>query len=193
MRCKMILFPTLLFLLVFEAKAQEWSDSVVVRRRAEPVVTYRALLDGDLLVIEVEHAKGWHTYALDNLERAAKRSGKEKPETELPTHIRVAGGLKIAGNWHQTAPDDLSQEEIQWYTWGFSGKAVFAVRVKRTEGAEAVITVNGQACDASACQMVRDAVLKLPLPAANAATKRASVTDLNKMVEVSASLQRLPG
>jgi len=188
----MIAFTTLGLLVVLEAAAQEWSDPVVVRRRAEPAVTYRAMLDGDLLVVEAEHAKGWHTYALDNVERARERSGKEMPETELPTRIRVVGGLKIVGNWHQTPPADLSQEAIQWHTWGFSGMAVFAVRVERAEGTEAVITINGQACDASACQMVRDAVLKLALPTAGTSPKRSSVTNLSKMVEVSTPRQPLP-
>ena len=177
-----LLFPTLLFVFALEAGAQDWSDPVVVRRRAEPVVTYRAMLDGSLLVVEAKHAKGWHTYALDNIERARKRSGKEQPETELPTRIGVAGGLKIAGNWHQTPPEDLSQEAIRWYTWGFSGRAVFAVRVERVAGAEAVITLNGQACDASACQMVRDVVLNVPLAAAGADV---ASLDLTELVEVS--------
>lgn len=178
---RMILFPTLLLLGVIEAGAQEWSDPVVVRRRAEPVVTYRAILDGDFLVVEAEHAKGWHTYALDNVERARERSGKDKPETELPTRVGLSGGLKIAGNWRQTRPEDLSQEAIRWYTWGFSGRAVFAVRVERVEGAEAVITVNGQACDDSACQMVRDVVLNVPLASASA---NAASIDLSELVEV---------
>lgn len=190
---RIILVPTLLLLGLLEAGAQDWSDPVVVRRRAEPVVTYRVMLDGDLLVVEAEHAKGWHTYALDNVERARERSGEEMPETEVPTHIQVAGGLRIVGNWRQTKPDDLSQEALRWYTWGFSGRAVFAIRVKRAEGAEAVVTVNAQACDASACQAVRDVVLKLPLPTASAATKLAPATDLSQMVEVSTPLQRLPG
>ena len=185
MTLKMILFPTLLLLAVVEAGAQEWSDPVVVRRRAEPVVTYRAMLDGNLLVIEAEHAKGWHTYALDNVERARKRSGKEVPETELPTRIAVSGALKIAGNWHQTPPEDLSQDAIRWYTWGFSGRAIFAVRVERIEGAEAIISLNGQACDASTCQMVRDVVLNVPLAAARASTKARAAIDLAKLAEVS--------
>ena len=179
---RMILFPAILLLVVLEAGAQDWSDPVVVRRRADPVVTYRAILDGDVLVVEAEHAKGWHTYALDNVERARERSGKEQPETELPTRIGLAGGLKIAGNWRQTQPEDLSQEAIRWYTWGFSGRAVFAVRVERVEGAEALITVSGQACDDSACQMVRDVVLNVPLASASA---NAASIDLTELVNVS--------
>ncbi len=178
---KRILFPTLFLLVALEAGAQEWGDPVVVRRRAEPEVTYRAMLDGDLHVVEAEHAKGWHTYALDNVERAQARSGKKHPVTDLPTRITVAGSLKLAGRWRQTPPEDFSQEAIRWYTWGFNGRAVFAVRVQQVEGAEAVITVNGQACDDSTCQMVRDVRLKLPPASASA---NAASTDLSELVEV---------
>ncbi len=178
----MILFPTLFLLVALEAGAQRWGDPVLVRRRAEPVVTYRAMLHGDFLVVEAVHAKGWHTYALDNVERAQARSGKKHPETELPTRITVAGSLKLAGNWRQTPPEDLSQEAIRWYTWGFSGRALFAVRVQRVEGAEVVITVNGQACDASTCQMVRDVVLNVPPASASA---NAASIDLTELVEIS--------
>ncbi len=63
-----LLLPALLLNFTLGAAAQDWSDSVVVRRRAEPVVTYRAKLDGGFLLVEAVHAKGWHTYALDNVE-----------------------------------------------------------------------------------------------------------------------------
>ena len=58
------------------ASASEWSDPVEVRHRITPVVTYRAQIDGDLLVVQVKHATGWHTYAMDNVLRAQKRRGK---------------------------------------------------------------------------------------------------------------------
>ena len=180
----MILFPTLVFLIAVEAGAGEWSYPVVVRRRAEPVVTYRAMLDGDFLVVEAKHTEGWHTYALDNIERARERTGKNRPETELPTRIKVAGGLKIAGNWYQTRPENLSQEAIRWYTWGFNERALFAVRVERVEGAEAQIIVNAQACDASACQMVQGVVLKLLLSTNETEANPNKAIDVSKLVEV---------
>lgn len=181
-----LLLPALLLSCMFGAAAQDWSDPVVVRRRAEPVVTYRAKLDGGFLLVEAVHAKGWHTYALDNVQRARKRSGKEHPETELPTRIEVAGGLKITGNWFQTKPEDLSDEAIRWYTWGFSSRAIFAVRVERVKGEKALVTVNGQACDAKSCQMVRDIVLTLPLAVIESFPKNEarSAINFNELVEV---------
>lgn len=183
---RLILCPALILFIVFEAGGQDWSDPVVVRRRGEPVVTYRAMLDGDFVLVEARHADGWHTYALDNIERARARSGKERPETELPTRIKVTGGLKVAGNWRQTRPEDLSQEAIRWYTWGFNSRAIFAVRVERANGSEAIITVNAQACDASSCQMVQDLVLKLLVSNVEAATKSTGTIDLGKLIEVPA-------
>ena len=104
-------------LLVFIAAAlpvafADWTEWSEVKMRRDPVVAYRAALSGENLVIEVRHSEGWHTYALDNVERARERSGKETPETELPTRIAVEGGLRVAGPWLQTNPKDLSQTDI---------------------------------------------------------------------------------
>lgn len=176
---KLLLLPALLLSCPLGAAAQDWSDSEVVRRRAEPVVTYRAKLDGDFLVVEATHSKGWHTYALDNVERARERSGREHPETELPTRIEVAGGLRIVGNWFQTKPEDLSQEAIRWYTWGFSSRALFAVRVERVEGEKALVTIDAQACDAKACQMVSDVILTLPLAAVDSFSEGEARSSIN--------------
>ncbi|MDK1022193.1 MAG: hypothetical protein QGD90_11220 [Candidatus Hydrogenedentes bacterium] len=183
---RLLLLPALLLSCTLGAAAQDWSDSEVVRRRAEPVVTYRAKLDGDFLLLEAAHAKGWHTYALDNVERARKRSGREHPETELPTRIEVAGGLKIIGNWFQSKPEDLSQEVIRWYTWGFSRRAIFAVRVERLEGEKALVTINAQACDATTCQMVRDVVLTLPLATVESFSQNEerSAINFDELIEV---------
>lgn len=185
---KLLLLPALLLSCPLGAAAQDWSDSEVVRRRAEPVVTYRAKLDGYFLVVEATHSKGWHTYALDNVERARERSGREHPETELPTRIEVAGGLRIDGNWFQTKPEDLSEEAIHWYTWGFGSRALFAVRVERVEGEKALVTINGQACDAKACQMVSDVMLTLPLAAVNSLSQGEARSSINfdELLEVTA-------
>lgn len=159
-----------MLLFTLPAVASEWSEpGEVLRRREGAVVSYRAKIDGDLLVIEVSHKPEWHTYTMDNIARAKIKSGENKPETELPTRIEIAGGLEIAGIWHQSEPKELSEEDIKWYTWGFEGKALFAVRVQRVEGGAAQITINGQACNASSCSMVDDVQVTLSLsPAAQA-------------------------
>lgn len=144
--------------------SEGWTDKTEVKLRRDAVVWYRAKLDGDLLVVEVTHAKGWHTYSMDNIERAREVTAKESPETELPTRIEVTGGLEVAGPWKQTPPKDLSDPTIKWYTWGYEGPAYFAAPVKRTEGQSAAITVNAQACNASSCAMVDNIKLELALP-----------------------------
>ncbi len=97
----------------------------------------------------------------------------------------MAGGLKIIGNWLQTKPEDLSQEAIRWYTWGFSNRAIFAVRVERVKGEKTLVRINAQACDAKTCQMVRGAVLTLPLDAVESFsqnTTRSSI-DFDELIE----------
>jgi hypothetical protein len=166
-----------------------WSESVDVRYRDLAVVSYRAKLDGDMLVIEATHAPDWHTYALDNVERARKKSGRNRPETELPTRIEVTGGLRVIGNWYQSEPTDLSQTEIHWYTWGFEDVSQFAVKTERVEGAQATVSINGQACNAAACSMVDNVSVVLPLPSEEQFTAGIANTtvDLSRFVEAPAS------
>jgi hypothetical protein len=147
------------------ALAGEWVESKPVMYRGEIAMTYRARLAGDWLIVEAKHSPAWHSYAMDNVQRARKATGKATPETELPTRIAVSGGLKAVGPWKQSPPKDLSKADIQWYSWGFEGTARFAVKVERTEGGEAVITVNGQSCDATSCSMVRDVKMTLEVSA----------------------------
>lgn len=146
------------------AFAGEWTQETKVIRRGTIVVSYRAKLEGDVLLVEARHAPMWHTYSMDNPLRAQKATGKERPDTELPTRFEVSG-LELIAPWYQTQPKDMTQKEISWYTWGFEGTARFATKVGRVAGAssEATITINAQACDASSCQMVQNVIVTLPL------------------------------
>ena len=67
-------------------------------------LSYRARVEGDWLVVEATHEPGWHTYAMDNVVRAREKSGKMRPETELPTVITPLDGLTIKGDWRQSPP-----------------------------------------------------------------------------------------
>ena len=93
-----------------EAIVQVWLDDM-------PAVSYSARVEGDWLVVEANHEPGWHTYSMDNVVRARERSGKTRPETELPTAITPLDGLTIQGAWRQSPPLDLSTPDIRWYTW----------------------------------------------------------------------------
>lgn len=150
--------------LVYSQSLSKWSEVTEVDFRRKLVVTYRAKLEGNYIIIEADHEKDWHTYSMDNKKRAAKKSGKQIPDTELQTTIELSGGLKIIGNWYQTVPEDLSQPEIRWYSWGFNGKVRFAAKVERTDGDNVTIRINGQSCNESLCKMIEDVVVTLPLP-----------------------------
>lgn len=165
------------------AWTSEWSENAEVSRRLTAVVTYRAKLEGNVLIVEATHGEGWHTYAMDNIERARKKSGKESPETELPTRLDVAGGLTLDGAWYQTDPKELSQLEIKWYTWGWDSVARFAAKVKRVSGEPAVITINGQACNSSLCSMVDGLKLSLAVPSAEDFGVAQTAFDFSTLVE----------
>lgn len=128
-------------------------------------VTYEARLEGDWLVVEARHEPGWHTYAMDNLERAREATGRERPDTELPTRLTPSPEFELASDWRQTAPTDLSQPELRWYTWGFEDRSFFAARVERAD-AGGWVQVDAQACTDRLCAMV-DA-LPVPVTRSNA-------------------------
>jgi hypothetical protein len=147
-------------------QAADWTPPVEVKKGKLKAASYRARLAGDVLLVEVTHEPGWHTYALDNEARAKKKAGAPPLGIEKDTRIEVGGGLAVIGKWRQSPPKDLSQREINWFTWGFEGVSLFAAKVKKTGGADGVITINGQACQATLCAMVDDLEIKLPLDSA---------------------------
>jgi hypothetical protein len=163
MKRRPLILLSLLLSGAFAQPAENWTPPVAAKKGKLKVADYQARLAGDVLVIRVTHEAGWHTYALDNLARAKKKAGEPPLGIEKDTQLAVSGGLKVVGKWRQTAPKDLSQPDINWWTWGFEGVSYFAVKVKRISGAEAVITINGQGCQATTCVMIDDLELRLPL------------------------------
>ena len=158
-----------------------WSPPVEARRRNLKVASYRAKLAGDTLLVEVIHEPGWHTYALDNLERARKKAGEPALGIEKSTQIEISGGLKTAGKWRQSPPKDLSQPDISWFTWGFEDTALFGVKIQRIGKAkEAIITINGQACKETTCAMIDDLEIRLPL---NTVSSEKTSFDLSSLIE----------
>ncbi len=132
-------------------------------------VTYRARVEGDWLVVEVVHEPGWHTYSMDNVIRARDKSGKARPETELPTVITPLEGLTIQGDWRQSPPVDLSTPDIRWYTWGFEGRSYFAARIDQATLPSSV-QIDGQACTDALCAMVE--ALVVPVDSNEAADQK---------------------
>ena len=127
------------------------------------LVTCRAKLSGDHLVVEIQATQGWHVYAMDNQRRAKEAlAGKMSLGVEQNTKVHVSGGLRVVGAWYQTKPEDFSQPELRWYSYGFEGKSTLAAKVERTSGDSANVTVRAQACDSASCVAV-EAELDVPL------------------------------
>lgn len=144
--------------------ADDWSATARAEARDGTVlVTCRSKLSGEYLLVEVQAAEGWHVYAMDN-ERRAKEAleGKMSLGVEESTEVLVTGGLRVTGDWYQSAPQDFSQPELRWYSYGFEGRALLAAQVERTGDPSAEVTVRAQACDSESCVRV-DAVMALPL------------------------------
>ncbi len=146
-----------------------WSEPVEVRYESTLCVTYRARLAGDFVIIQAKHEPGWHTFAMDNKQRAdEKLGGKESLGLEGPTEIKVTGGLQPLGPWYQSPPKDLSKPELRWFTWGFEGESLFAAKVRRASTRPALVTVRGQACSNNLCKQI-DITIPLLAPAGRAA------------------------
>ena len=148
-----------------ESGVQVWLDDM-------QAVSYRARVEGDWLVVEATHEPGWHTYTMDNVIRAREKSGKTRPETELPTVITPLGGLTIRGSWRQSPPLDLSTPDIRWYTWGFEGRSYFAAQVDKAVLPSSV-QIDAQACTDELCAMVDALVVPVD----------SSETDVHRTVE----------
>ncbi|MBI3683981.1 MAG: hypothetical protein HY235_26705 [Acidobacteria bacterium] len=144
-------------------RAGEWTDAVDVLHDFKRCVSYRARLAGEFLVVQATHEAGWHTYAMDNRQRAEEKlAGKQALAVDSPTEIRLTHGLEVAGPWYQSSPKDFSRPELQLFTWGFEGHALLAAKVRRSGTGPAQIAVSGQACTETICKKI-DVVISLPL------------------------------
>lgn len=163
------------------AAAAEWSDPQTILRGRDKVVTYRATVENGWLLVEAKHEPGWHTYAMDNLRRAQEKTGKENPSTELNTAITIAEGGELAGKWRQSEPKDLSTPAIRWYTWGFENTAYFAAPIKTTADTFRIV-INAQSCNESACAMVEDLEIAIPIAETTESAKDAPRANLIPVV-----------
>jgi hypothetical protein len=180
-----------LLLLASSAGAQSWTEPVEVRSGMQRCVTYRAALQGEYLVIEAVHEPSWHTYAMDNVQRATRQlAGQPSLGVELPTEIELGAGLTAVAPWYQSTPKDLSRPDIQWYTWGFEGRARFVVKVRQTGMTETTLRIRGQVCDSSSCLSVD---VSLPVRLSQAVTAAPTdKLDMDGLVVVQESGQASP-
>ena len=122
-------------------------------------------MDGPFLVVRATLEPGWHTFAMDNKQRAAEKlAGKQSLGIDQPTAINLSGSLELVGPWYQSPPKDFSKPEMRWFSWGFEQQALFVAKVRRLRAAPASIKVRGQACTETICKNIDVA---LPLPRIN--------------------------
>jgi len=163
------------------ARAADWTEPLEIRYDMKRCVSYRARLNGDFLVIQATHEPGWHTIAMDNTRRATEKlAGKQSLGVDTPTDFKLSKGLEVVGPWYQSPPKDLSKPELQWFTWGFDGQALFVAKVKRSGAGPAEIAISGQACTDTICKKI-DTELSLPL---TGATTGAGAVDLKTLIQV---------
>jgi len=162
--------------------AGAWTDPVEVRHEETLCLSYRARLDGPFLVVQASLEPGWHTFAMDNKQRAEEKlAGKKSLGIDHPTEIALTGGMEVEGPWYQTPPQDFSRPELRWFSWGFERQAQFAVKI-RLSGTEVVrVAVRGQACTDTICKNI-DVIISLP--PAKTPTGDVSEINLNNLIKV---------
>jgi hypothetical protein len=164
-------------------RAGNWTDVVEVRQELKRCVSYRARLNGAFLVIEATHEEGWHTYAMDNKQRAQEKlAGRRSLGIDRPTEIELSNGLEVAGPWYQSPPKDFSKPEIRWFSWGFDGQVLFVAKVRRSGTGAARVAVRGQACTETTCKNI-DVEVSVPLAEIGRDTDPPDI-DLKTLVQV---------
>ncbi len=162
--------------------AGDWTNPVEVRHELKRCVSYRAKWDAGYLVVRATLDPGWHTFAMDNRQRAAdKLAGKKSLGIDLPTEITVTEGLEVVGPWYQLPPKDFSKPELRWFSWGFEDEALFVAQVRRSRGSAAQVTIRGQACSDTTCKNID---LAITVPLGGGGKGSASDFDLKTLVQV---------
>lgn len=155
---------TLVFLFASVACAADWSQPGEVRHNDELVISYTARIDGPYLVVRANVGQGWHTFALDNVERVKEKlAGKPALSMDRSTEIAVTG-VPVEGPWLQTPPKDFSRPSLRMFSFGYDHDLLFAVKVHAAAAGSAKLRIRGQACTETVCKNV-DVPLTVAVPA----------------------------
>lgn len=152
------MIPVLLLLLT----AADWSKPQEFYDDETLAITYRAMFDGEALIVEAAIEPKWHTFCMDNRRRHnEKLAGRQSLGVEKPTAFEVKGAA-VTGPWYQSPPQDFSKPQLLMFTYGFEKQARFAVKAKPEGAGPIQVTVKAQACSASTCKNV-DLTLEVPV------------------------------
>jgi hypothetical protein len=168
---------TLLILLAALASAADWSRPAEVRHEDALVISYTARLDGPYLVVRANIGQGWHTFALDNVQRVEEKlAGRPALSMDHSTEIAVAG-VQVEGAWHQSPPKDFSRPELRMFSFGYDRDAVFAAKVRRGGAGAVKVRIRGQACTETVCKNI-DVPLTVFPPAKTATSAEVKLQEL---------------
>ena len=154
---------TILILLTALASAADWSRPAEVRHEDALVISYTARLDGPYLVVRANIGQGWHTFALDNVQRVEEKlNGQPALSMDRSTEIDTTG-VRVEGPWRQSSPKEFSRPELRMFSFGYDRDAVFAAKVRRAGAGSAKLRIRGQACTETVCKNI-DVPLAVALP-----------------------------
>jgi hypothetical protein len=169
---------TILLLFTSVVYAGNWSQPAEVRYEDALVISYTARVDGPYLVVRANLGQGWHTFALDNVQRVKERlAGKPALSMDRSTEI-ASTGLQVEGPWYQSGPKDFSRPELRMFSFGYDHDAVFAAKIQPATGDSAKLRIRGQACTETVCKNV-DVTLAVAVPAKPGAAE----LKLNELVQ----------
>ena len=155
---------TILLLFASLAFANDWSQPAEVRHDDALVISYTARVDGPYLVVRANLQQGWHTFALDNVQRVEEKlNGKRALSMDRSTEIAVTG-IQIEGPWHQSPPKDFSRPELRMFSFGYDREAIFAAAIRPAGAASAKLRIRGQACTETICKNI-DVPVTVAVPA----------------------------
>ena len=168
---------TTLLLFVSLASAAEWSQPAEVRHEDALVISYTARVDGPYLVVRAKIGQGWHTFALDNVQRVEEKlAGKQALSMDRSTEITVTGAT-VEGGWYQSPPKDFSRPELRMFSFGYDRDVLFAAKVRASGGGSAKLRIRGQACTESVCKNI-DVPLSVQVPAKLGAASEVKLQEL---------------
>ncbi len=169
--------------LAASALSGEWTQPVEVRSQETLCISYQARFDGPFLVVRAKIEPGWHTFAMDNKQRAEEKlAGKRALSVDRATEIDLTGSLETVAPWYQSPPKDFSRPQLRWFSWGFEREAIFVTKIRQSGTGPAQIAIRGQACTETVCKNI-DAIISLPVNKAATKTDQTEV-DLKSLTPV---------
>ncbi len=154
---------TILLLFASLLSAGDWSQPAEVRHEDALVISYTARVDGPYLVVRANIAQGWHTFALDNVQRVQEKlAGKPALSLDRSTEF-VVTGVQVEAPWQQSPPKDFSRPNLRIFSFGYDHEGIFAAKIRPTAAPSAKIRVRGQACTETVCKNI-DVALTVVVP-----------------------------